>query len=526
MGETQGMRRDLSYRICCAVLLAILLGAAGCSNGSDDGPSETSDTAPADQSNDADASDAPGPPRRSVVFESGQDGIDTYRIPAVAKTPDGTIVVVAEARTRSPLDTDAHHLVAKRSTDNGRTWGELIEVAPQDTPEDGCYPSDPVLSAPTSGDAAGDLVVVFHPCRDGGGLHSSRSTDDGATWSEMEPLDLDAVDGLAAADVERLRSGPGHGIELTGGPAEGRLVMAADTGLSGDTPTVALLLSDDGGRSWRIGAHATTPTSDTMDPDESAVAQLADGTVVVSSRNAAPRSTNRVQMFVSPDGEQVLPGPDGNPFTLTADLGVPGVQGSLLTLPDRGQVVLSSPSDPTTRRGLRLWTSADAKAWQPGPVPVPGPAAYSDLVLIDDDDIAVVVEVGDRHPYERIDFVPVAVESLDTDAELPARDDDPADAAAGRLMVDGERYPVTRFCMLDDTITLDGGEIAIDFAGGLGAVDVKVDLDATDDREAVSLSGTVAMDMTAGIVYRGTLDDAEGAAHDVDLVIVNTEPCG
>jgi len=460
-----------------------------------------------------------------VIFEAGQDDIDTYRIPGSAMTADGTIVVVAEARTRSPLDTDPHHLVAKRSTDGGSTWGDLIEVAPQDTPESGCYPSDPVVTAPTAGRGTGDVVVVFHPCRDGGGLHLTRSSDDGRTWSDMKPLALDPVDGLPAADIDRLRSGPGHGIQLTGGTAKGRLVMAADTGMAGNTTTVALLLSDDGGASWRIGAHASTPDSATVAPDESAVVEMPDGKLLVSSRNTASGSTDRVQMSVSPDGEEVLPGPDGSPFSLTTDLGLPGVEASLLALPDQEPVVMSSPSDPKARRGLRLWTSLDGASWQPGPLAEPGPAAYSDLVLVNSETIGVVAEVGDRHPYERIDFIPVPVGSLEETAELPPSDADPADSAAGRLMVDGQRYAVTRFCLIDDEITLDGGRVGIDLTNGLGAMGITVDLDATADRPALELHGVVAVDLSAGVAFKGTFDDADGKTHDVDLVIVNSLPC-
>ena len=524
MGENRRMRLTPLRRLVLGALVVIAMGATACSGSADtDSSSGTSTTGISP--NDATTERDHGPPERSVVFESGLDGIDTYRIPSAAVTTEGTVVIVAEARSRSPLDTDPHHLVAKRSTDGGRTWGDLIEVAPQDTPEAGCYPSDPVLIAPTAGKAAGDLVVVFHPCRDRGGLYLSRSTDDGRTWSKMEPLELAEVDALPASEVDRLRSGPGHGIELSGGPAEGRLVMAADTGLASSPATVALLLSDDGGQSWRIGAHAST-TEPTLDPDETAVVELADGTLLVSSRNAGAAKDERVQMRVSADGEEVLPGPGGAALTATEGLGVPGVQGSLLSLADRGKVVMSSPSDPTTRRGLRLWTGTDGTAWKPGPVPVPGPAAYSDLVRLDDDTIGVVAEVGPRHPYERIDFIPVPISSLDTFEELPADDVDPADAAAGRLMVDGRRYPVTRFCLIGDTIGLDGGRIALDTSKGLGSIGVRVDLDASEGRGAQVLSGVVPLDLTSGVTFQGTLADADGAPHDVDLVMVNVEPCG
>lgn len=518
--KTAAMTRLRDHVRRAAVLTSVLVALTACSNTSS--TSSTTTTTPGASTDQGAKRDVATKP--SVVFASGQDDVDTYRIPSIAVTADGTIVVVAEARSVSPLDTDPHHLVAKRSTDGGRTWGPLIQVAPQDTPKKGCYPSDPVLTSETGGDATGDLVVVFHPCRDGGGLYQSRSTDGGKTWSAMRPLSLAPVTDVTAAQIDRFRSGPGNGIVLRGGAAKGRLAMVADTGLVPGKTTVAVLLSDDGGKTWRIGAHATSGDA-TADPDESAIAALADGRLLVSSRNAAAGTTNRLQMLVSADGTRVEPAPDGNEVAPTADLGVPGVQGSMLTLPTRGEVVFASPSDPKTRRGLRLWTATDAATWKPGPVVVPGPAAYSGLVRLDDKTIGLVVETGRFNPYQRIEFVPVPDVTLHTRGSLAPDTIDPADAAAGRLVVDGHRYPVTRFCLVAKTIELDGGSIAIDVSKGLQAVQVDAKLDAEKGRPAIAFSGTVAVDMANGISFRGTLRDDHGKAHRVDLVIVNTQAC-
>lgn len=495
----------------------LLIG--GCSGGS-------TKTGTGDRDRDtAPGGDRVAAPTRSVVFRAGEDHVDTFRVPAVAVTPKGTVVVVAEARPDSPLDTDPHHLVVKRSTDGGHTWGASAELVPRDVPEEGCYPSNPVITSPTAGAAAGNLIVVFNPCRGRGGLAQTRSTDEGATWSAPEPLDLAPTETVSADDLARLRSGPGHGIQLSGGPAKGRLVMVADAGTPGESSLLTLLLSDDGGAQWRIGANTEVESTADVDPGEAAVVALSNGNLLVSARNAAPPA-GRVQMLVSPDGEKLLPDSPDQGVSPVADLEVPSVSGSLLPLPKTDKVVFSSPSDPTLRRGLRLWSSTDGAAWEPGPLLIPGVAASSDLVRLDDATLAVVAETGDRQPYEEIAFLTVPV-SLFTakGAPLPPLDSDVGDTVAGRLLVDGVRYPVRRFCLVSDTIDLVGGQIEFDLAGGIDNVAVTMQLDGRGQTPQLVLTGTMALDLPDAIVFRGPLPDAAGTEHQVDLVIVNVSGC-
>ena len=52
----------------------------------------------------------------------------SYRIPGFLSVGNGTLLVVAEARRYSCSDETPHDLVAKRSTDGGKTWGSSIMV--------------------------------------------------------------------------------------------------------------------------------------------------------------------------------------------------------------------------------------------------------------------------------------------------------------------------------------------------------------------------------------------------------------
>jgi hypothetical protein len=66
------------------------------------------------------------------VFKAGDRNesgfsINTFRIPGFV-VANGTLVVAAEARMYTVEDLSPHHLVVKRSTDNGQTWGPLQTV--------------------------------------------------------------------------------------------------------------------------------------------------------------------------------------------------------------------------------------------------------------------------------------------------------------------------------------------------------------------------------------------------------------
>ena len=57
------------------------------------------------------------------VFQSGTDGYHTFRIPAVATAPDGSLIAFAEGRRENRHDPGGGDidLVLKRSSDRGAT---------------------------------------------------------------------------------------------------------------------------------------------------------------------------------------------------------------------------------------------------------------------------------------------------------------------------------------------------------------------------------------------------------------------
>ena len=92
------------------IITGMLLLAAPCASGQQ--------TAPQDAQ----------PVHTATIYKKGDNGFDTYRIPATVRTKQGTVLAFAEARKHSRSDTGDIDLVLRRSTDGGRTWGDIITV--------------------------------------------------------------------------------------------------------------------------------------------------------------------------------------------------------------------------------------------------------------------------------------------------------------------------------------------------------------------------------------------------------------
>lgn len=69
------------------------------------------------------------PVEHVTVFERGENGYHTFRIPVLVRATDGTVLAFAQGRVENAEDFGHIQLVLKRSTDGGRTWGPLHVVA-------------------------------------------------------------------------------------------------------------------------------------------------------------------------------------------------------------------------------------------------------------------------------------------------------------------------------------------------------------------------------------------------------------
>ena len=347
---------------------------------------------------------------RSLVFNKGDFDSQFYRIPAITTLPDGTLVAVADKRINSlndlPGDID---VVCRRSTDGGHTWSDYITVAAHD--ENGGY-GDPALVRDRR---TGDLLVIslngqglWNPTP--GRICVSRSKDGGLTWEapvNINPQILTS-DSLASQPIKCVSAFASSGAALQ--LKNGRIMFVLVTrqpGVEG-FPCYAIY-SDDSGKTW----HASK-TPATLNGDESKVAQLPDGRVMMSIRN---RFSGNRKFSISTD--------NGTTWTEQpadfADLHDVACNGDFISLTRNGKhyLIQSLPAGPW-RDNITIYASEDGgHTWPYSTLVQPGPGAYSAMTLMPDgQSIGILTEEGvhnvnpRHHLGYRIWFTRVPLDSL------------------------------------------------------------------------------------------------------------------
>ena len=138
----------------------------------------------------------------STVFRRNESGYDCFRIPGLVRTPQGALLVMSEGRKFCPRCEDycgQHDLVAKRSTDGGHSFGELIRVV--DVPKAfGAEFAGPKGGAvwdptPVASTRSGAVFVWFSfSSSDRASMRGLRTTwmvssnDDGRTWPTLRNM--------------------------------------------------------------------------------------------------------------------------------------------------------------------------------------------------------------------------------------------------------------------------------------------------------------------------------------------------
>lgn len=355
------------------------------------------------------------------VFTSGEDGYDTFRIPALIEAADGTLLAFAEGRVGGRGDSGNIDLVLKRSRDGGATWDDLEVV--WDDGGNTCGNPCPVLDRET-----GTLHLLS--THNLGQDHESEiiaqtsdgtrtvwvltSDDHGASWNE--PREITAT--TKQPDWTWYATGPGNGIQLRSGDQAGRLVIPCDHIEAGTKHYYSHAIgSDDHGATWRL--LGSTPSHQL---NECAVAELADGSLLLNMRNY-DRSQRARAMTRSNDGGEIWGDVSRDPA-----LPEPICQASMVAIDDGRTLVFSNPASETGRVKMTVRRSRDGgRTWSKGIMLHEGPSAYSSLATLDHVDDAIVAclyEAGQDHPYESIRFRRLDRHDLGLDRDHAAIADD------------------------------------------------------------------------------------------------------
>ncbi len=343
------------------------------------------------------------------------DGVHTSRIPALAATPQGTLLCVYDLRRRKRRDLQEDiDIGLSRSTDGGQSWEPVRVIMDMGRygglgeEENGC--SDPGIVVDRN---TGDIFVAAvwmwgklgeHQWNGKGsepGFEIGRSAqflmvrsqDDGLTWSKPENMTRT----LKKAEWILLAPSPQAGITLR----DGTLVMPGEGRDENDRMFSTLIVSRDHGATWTVGSTAAHGNG------ECQAVQRNDGSILLNARTARPTKFRSV--YVTNDLGQTW---EAHPTHRKA-LIEPNCNGSMIrvdTVKDGRPIsvlLFANPRSQTGRDHHTLQVSFDEGLTWPSEYRLlldEGRGnGYPSLARIDDDHVGIVYEGSQAHlVFEKI----------------------------------------------------------------------------------------------------------------------------
>jgi len=357
------------------------------------------------------------PHRIGVALRKRQDdGVHTYRIPALATSPKGTLLCVYDMRRRLGRDLQEDiDIGLSRSTDHGQTWEPARVIMdmgqygglPQE--QNGCSDPGIIIDQQTGEIFCFALWMNGKPGKHqwvGDGSEPGfeigktaqfmlvRSMDDGLTWTK--PENLTRI--LKQESWWLLAPSPQQGINLP----DGTLVMPIQgRDDERDRSTFATIMtSRDHGKTWAVGKPAYSGGN------ECQAALLSDGSIMLNIRNDHERFravavTNDLGQTWEqhPTSRNTLIEPNCNGSLLRVDYQRSGTRRSVLLF-----------ANPHTQRGRNHQTIQvsfdDGKTWPESNhllLDQGAGAGYPSLTRVDDDHVGIVYEGSQSHlVFEKI----------------------------------------------------------------------------------------------------------------------------
>lgn len=336
---------------------------------------------------------------RITLARPGDNGVHTYRIPALALAKDDTLLASYDARIDAAHDLPGNiDILLRRSHDGGHTWSAPQTVV-RHARGSGAGDSSLLVDRDT-----GRVFLFYAWAPPGVGFWNAQagntpdsstqhpryvwSDDNGLTW--QGPRDLLAT--IKRPDWKGMFATSGHGIQLLDDRAARERLIQPYVFRGPDNLIHAVnAYSDDHGTEWHIGE----PLGGRL--DENKAVELADGTVMQNSRSSDPAVHARA-VALSHDGgihfgpaepDPQLPDPHNNGDIIRVAPNAPANR------PEAHWLLLSNTADPTDRRMLTVRMSCDdGHHWNTGRVLDAGDAMYSAMARLPDGSFGIFWEDG------------------------------------------------------------------------------------------------------------------------------------
>ena len=331
------------------------------------------------------------------LFTKGDLDYKLFHIPGILVTEKGSVLAWCEAR-QDGGDWDNIDILLRRSTDEGKTWSEPVNIVniPGPNKKNPAFPNNghfdpdditinnPVLIADKDGTVHMLVCLEYMRC------FYQKSTDDGLTFSK--PVEITPTfDSFKKNYPWRvIATGPNHGIQLENGRLVVPVWLSSADGVNAHRPSVtSTIYSDDGGKTWLAGEIAVPNSKNFVNPNETTSVQLSDGSVMLNVRSESP--THRRITVTSPDGATDWSEPKFDNALLE-----PICMGSLIRYDHEGKsaILFSNPDNLSRsdgkekpggnrdRKNLTIQLSIDdAKTWPVKRVLESSPSMYSDLAV-------------------------------------------------------------------------------------------------------------------------------------------------
>lgn len=331
--------------------------------------------------------------QRTLVWTPGENQSAHYRIPALVRLNNGNLVASIDKRRTTDYDLPSDiDVEVKISKDNGRTWSKPITVA-KGTETHGY--GDAAIA--TDGKNLYMVMVAgsglwFYPSQAKKPLemYFSKSTDGGLSWTPVQEITQEVY-------TDRFPNGgffgSGNGIVTSQGRIAYVAALRTEPRWGGQMDNV-LVYSDDEGKTWHASPVARA------NGDESKVVELANGDLLISSRNRAGGANARTYVISKDHGE-----------TWSAPSTWPELTGNACNAAltrysserNKGEknILLHTLLESPTRDHLRIYMSEDeGRTWPIGNTLCDGEAAYSEVTRLKNGNIGIISEENDRPAYD------------------------------------------------------------------------------------------------------------------------------